>query len=130
MMTPVLAARQFGWAMILGGLLAVVYSFLRPIRPRFLADLLFLPALLWGWCILSFPICRGDIRMGITLGLAAGFFLWDKTLGRLTDRLFRWLWRGVFRILTLFCSGFRKFFKKTGHFRKFFLASRKKTGTI
>ena len=130
MMTPVLAAQRFAWAGLLGAVLALGYEFLRPIRPRALADLLFFPFLIYIWCVLSFRICRGDIRMGITLGLAAGFFLWDKTAGRVLRRVFQGFWQCVFRAFAGIFHSILKISKKIWNFRKFFLASRKKSGTI
>lgn len=130
MTTPALAALRFGWAIALGAVLALWYGFLRPIRPRWLADLLFFPVLLCAWCILSFHICRGDIRMGTTLVLAVGFFLWDLTLGRLTNRLFRGFWHLIYRAFSWLWYLFIRILKKIWHFGKFFLASRKKSGTI
>ena len=112
MTPPALAALRFGWAVALGAALALWYGFLRPIRPRALADLLFFPALLYAWCILSFRICRGDIRMGTTLGLAAGFFLWDKTLGHLTNRLFGGFWQLIFRAFSWLQDIFIRILKK------------------
>ncbi|MBE6982498.1 MAG: hypothetical protein E7437_09310 [Ruminococcaceae bacterium] len=130
MTPPALAALRFGWAIALGAILAVWYGFLRPIRPRAIADLLFFPAVLYAWCILSFQICRGDIRMGITLGLAVGFFLWDRTLGFFLNRVFRGFWGMIFGAWRCLRGIFIRILKKIWYFRKFFLASRKKSGTI
>ena len=126
MTPPLISARQFGWACLLGAVLALYYGFLRPIRPRTLGDLLFLPAALWGWCYLSFAVCRGDIRVGITLGLLVGFFLFDITLGRWLRPVFSGFWRGFATLWGGFFRLVRNFFKKLWHFRKFFLASGKK----
>lgn len=123
---PLESAQQFGWACLLGLGLGLFYGFLRPVRPRFLADLLFLPALFYAWIRLSFQICRGDIRMGITLGLFVGFLAWELTLGRLLKPVFSALWRIPIRLLHRIASVFGKFFKKIWNFPKFFLASRKK----
>ena len=68
------AAVRFALACLLGGGLGLVYGFLRPLRPRHtgLADGIFLPVLVWTWLYLGFEICRGDLRLGYTAGLAVG----------------------------------------------------------
>ena len=90
MISPGLSALRFAAALGIGALLGVYYGFLRPLRPRhtLLSDLLFLPAAFWGWLYLSFGICKGDIRLGYSLGLALGGVLLDVTLGRLLRPVF------------------------------------------
>jgi len=68
--------------------------------------------------------------MGITLGLAVGFFLWDRTLGFFLNRVFRGFWGMIFGAWRCLRGIFIRILKKIWYFRKFFLASRKKSGTI
>ena len=92
---PVLEAYRFGWACLLGLGLGVCYGFLRPLRekhPR-LADFLFLPVLGYSWLYLGFAICRGDLRLAYTAGLFVGAWVWDRTLGRLLQPVFGWIWK-------------------------------------
>ena len=100
MISPAQAAIRFGWALVLGGALGAVYGFLRPLRRRrsWPADLVF-AFILWGtWIYLCFGICRGDIRMAYTFGLAAGCFLWEQTAGKLLRPVFRRFWERIFRL--------------------------------
>lgn len=126
MIRPLIAAQRFGWACVLGMGLGLFYSFLRPVRPRFLADLLFVPALFKAWIVLSFQICRGDIRVGITFGLLVGFFLWLATFGHWLQSLFWGFWRVLSGVFRRILGIIKKFFKKFLHFTNFFLAYRKK----
>ena len=97
MTAPDLAARRFALSCLLGCVLGVIYGFLRPLRRRFpvLGDLLFLPAVFWLWLEVSFRICRGDLRLGYSFGLAAGCFLWEATAGRLLRPVFEGIWKGL-----------------------------------
>ncbi len=107
---PALDARRFLLSCLLGIPLGIYYSFLRPlgVRHPITADLLFLPALFYGWLYLGFGICAGDIRLIYCAGLGVGIFLWDRTLGRWLQPAFKGLWRLISRI----CRGFRWIFKK------------------
>lgn len=129
---PALDGWRFLWACGIGAILGAWYGFLRPLRPRHtvLSDLLFLPALLYSWLYLSFAICRGDIRLGYTLGLLVGALIWEWTAGRLLRpvakgfwHLFSRIWHGFFRI-------FEKIFKKIRKNAKILFAIWKKWFTI
>ena len=72
MTPPGTAAGRFGAAVALGLALGLVYSFLRPLRRRWLGDLVFLLCALWSWTLLAFGVCRGDLRGAYCMGLAAG----------------------------------------------------------
>lgn len=132
MMPPALAAWRFAIACLYGNLLGVVYSFLRPLRPKrtALADGLFLLALLFAWLQLGFRICRGDLRFGYTAGLLIGIFFWELTLGKLLRPVFFGFWKGIARLLRWILYPIKKFFEKTGQFIKFIFASLKKWVTI
>ena len=132
MTPPVLAAWRFGFACLLGGVLGVVYSTLRPLRQKrtALADGLFLVLLLFVWLQLGFRICRGDLRLGYTAGLFLGILLWELTLGRLLRPIFFGLWDGIAGLLQWILWPIKKFFQKICQFSKFIFASLKKWVTI
>lgn len=128
MTAPAVAARQFLIACAMGLGLGLFYGFLRPLRRRHvhLADLLFLPALFYGWLALGFGICGGDLRIVPTLGLGLGAVAWECSIGRLLRPVFAWLWGILFQILALPGRIFKKIFAKIAKFAKFLLASGKK----
>lgn len=132
MTEPALDAWRFGWACLIGGALGVYYGFLRPLRPRHtvLSDLLFLPALGYGWLYLSFAICRGDIRLGYTAGLLVGALVWESTVGRLLRPVFRWFWWLISKIWGIITMPFEKIFEKIRKIVKFLFARWKKWFTI
>jgi hypothetical protein len=70
MTAPALAAHRFVCCCLLGAALGVYYEFLRPLRPRntLAADALFLTGCVWVWLIMSFRVCRGDLRLGYSVG--------------------------------------------------------------
>ena len=74
MTAPALAAHRFLCCCLLGAALGVYYEFLRPLRPQhtFAADVLFLTGGAWAWLLMSFRVCRGDLRLGYSVGLLAG----------------------------------------------------------
>lgn len=132
MTAPALAFQRFAAACLLGLGLGVLYSFLRPLRPRrtALADGVFLAAVLFAWLQLGFRVCRGDLRLGYTAGLFVGLVLWELTVGKLLRPVFSGFWKGVVGILGLVTWPVKKFFEKIGQFIKFVFASLKKWGTI
>ena len=85
MTAPALAAHRFLCCCLLGAALGVYYEFLRPLRPRhtFAADVLFLSGGAWVWLLMSFRVCRGDLRLGYSAGLLAGGIVWDLVFGGL-----------------------------------------------
>ena len=91
---PAQAAWWFAAACLLGLVLGVLYSFLRPLRLRkpALADGIFVLGLFYGWLYLGFKICRGDLRPGCTVGLFGGIILWEMTLGKGLRPLFAAVW--------------------------------------
>lgn len=132
MTAPAVAALRFFLACVLGLGLGVIYSFLRPLRPRLtgLSDALFVVSLLMAWVYLGFGICGGDLRLGYTAGLFVGLCLWEWTAGRLLRPLFFrfwWLLGRIFRVLTAPVRAIFRFFPKIV---KIVFAYRKKSGTI
>jgi hypothetical protein len=124
-MTPAIAAGRFAAAWLMGLGLGFFFDFFRPIARKapLLADLLFAPILLFAWVYLSFGICRGDIRPGITLGLLLGAVCFCCTLGRLLRPVFDRFFRLIF-------LPFEKIFKKIGKIAKNMFASGKKSATM
>ena len=122
-MTPAVALTRFLWSLAFGMALGLFFDFIRPVRPRFLGDLLFLVFFGWVWLQLTFSVCCGDLRLGHLFGLASGAFIWELGPGRLTTPIFRHFWH----ILAL---PFKKILKKLKKIFKFLYAKRKKSCTI
>ena len=114
MTAPALAAVRFGIGCLMGAGLGVVYGFLRPLRPRWtwLADGIFVLCTLWAWVVLSFGVCRGDVRLSFSGSLFLGAFLLDRTLGRLLEPLFRWFWKLLGAVLGLIFLPMQKILQK------------------
>ena len=72
MTPPEVALRYFGAALVLGAGLGIAYSFLRPVKRRWLADLIFVVCTGWAWLVLAFRVCRGDFRGAYLLGMTVG----------------------------------------------------------
>ena len=122
-MTPAVALTRFMWSLALGMALGLWFGFIRPIRPRFVGDLLFLIFFGWIWLQLTFAVCEGDLRMGHLFGLFVGVILWHKGPGRIIAPIFSLFWR----IFSLPFKKISEFFKKI---LKFLYAKRKKSCTI
>ena len=129
---PALDGWRFLWACLIGLILGLYYGFLRPLRPKhtLLSDILFLPALIYGWLYLGFAICRGDLRLGYCAGLLVGGLAWELTVGRLLRPVFRGFWQLVSRIFRGISNIFKKFFKKSYKITKKIFAIWKKSFTI
>ncbi len=132
MTAPAVAALRFLIACALGLGLGVIYSFLRPLRPRLtgLSDALFVLCLLMAWVYLGFGICGGDLRLGYTAGLFVGICLWEWTAGRLLRPLFFRFWHllgRIFRAATAPVRAILRFFTKIA---KIVFAYGKKSVTI
>ncbi len=132
MTSPATDLYRLLWALALGYGLGAVYCFLRPLRPKFtaLSDLLFVPFAFYGWLYLSFAICQADLRLGDTVCLGVGIWLFVITLGRLLAPVFRGFWRFLFGIGRDFLCKIRKIFKKGKNSCIFLLATMKKTVRI
>ena len=129
---PALDGWRFLWACGIGLVLGLYYGFLRPLRPKhtLISDVLFVPALFFGWLYLGFAICRGDLRIGYCFGLLLGGFAWELTFGKLLRPVFRGFWRIISRIYRLFLNIFQKIFKKIHKISKNVFAIWKKSFTI
>ncbi len=132
MTAPAQAVRWFGAALALGAVLGLLYGFLRPLRKKRSApaDLLFASALFYAWLYLSFAVCRGDIRLGCTLGLFLGTYAFDRTVGMLLRPVFAVFWKIAGDLLRLITFPIRKIFEKMRKIIKIVFASLKKWGTI
>ena len=119
MIPPLVAARNLAAALLFGCVLGVLYSFLRPLRPRFLADGLFLCGLFSLWTYLGFGVWGGDLRFGYTAGLFLGALLWHRLFGAVLTGLFSLFWQGLTRPVR---GILKKFIKK----RKFLFPRAKK----
>lgn len=124
---PALDGWRFLWACGIGLILGMYYGFLRPLRPRhtIVSDVLFLPALAYGWLYLGFAICRGDLRIGYCLGILLGIVAWELTVGKLLRPVFAGVWRGISRIYRGLGRIFRRFFEKIKKITKKYLQYRK-----
>lgn len=124
---PALDGWRFMWACGIGLILGMYYGFLRPLRPRhtIVSDVLFLPALAYGWLYLGFAICRGDLRIGYCLGILLGIVAWELTVGKLLRPVFAGVWRGISRIYRGLGRIFRRFFEKIKKITKKYLQYRK-----
>ena len=129
---PALDGWRFLWGCGIGAVLGLWYGFLRPLRPKhtLLSDLLFLPALIYAWLYLSFAICRGDIRLGYTMGLLLGALIWEWTVGRWIRPMFQGFWRLISIIWNSILGILKKIFKKIRKNAKILFALWKKWFTI
>ena len=80
MSSPREAALRFLVSLAVGGVLGVLYAFLRPLRPKrtFVSDSIFLAAALYGWIWQSFYVCQGDLRTVWLLGLMVPYIIYNK----------------------------------------------------
>lgn len=127
-MSPSVAAGRFLGGLAVGAVLGCIYGFLRPLRQnrKNLADLLFLPALLYGTIYYAFAVCQGAPEPGYLPAPILGMLLWEGTFGRLFRPVWTFFWKGPQRLH--FALG--KFFQKICNFMKKIFASEKKSSTI
>lgn len=94
-MTPTEGALRLLLSALVGAILGLVYGFLRPLRPRLtgFADSVFSLAAVTAWVIISFPICRGDIRPVFFFAMVAGCLGWEMTVGRFLRGIFSGFWK-------------------------------------
>ena len=121
---------HLGQGILLGCFLGLLYDFLRPFRPRGLADLLFILSLFWIWIYLIFGHCGGDPRMAYSLSLLAGILLWEHLFGNIFAPAFSYFWKLFFSILRYIFHLPKNFLKKGWIFLNFLFASSKKWVTI
>lgn len=98
-------------AVLLGCCLGLFYGFLRPLRPRWPGDLLFIAGLYWVWIYLGFGICGGDLRFGYTAALLGGCLAWEILFGSLFRPLFSCFWKLISRIFSVIAVPFKKYAK-------------------
>ena len=127
-MTPEVAFGRFLMGVLCGGVIGLIYCFLRPLQRgrAVFADLLFVLGAGWALLYYGFAICRGDLRFGYLAAVAVGIFLFNRLCGWWLRPIFRIFWYSV----GLFLLPVRKIFKKTRDFIKFLFASAKKWVTI
>ena len=130
MIPPALALWRVTAACIHGLVLGAVYSFLRPLRPRALADMLFVAALLYVSLIISFAICKGDPRFADHLGMYAGLTGWLLTFGKWLRPVFSGFWKGMGRFARGILYPGKKIFEKMRQIIKNIFASLEKWVTI
>ena len=94
-MSPVEGFVRLEWAVVLGAAVGAWYDFLKPVRPRWLEDTLLSAGRFVAWVYLFFPICQGDLRLWILAGMIPGFFLWEKSAGRLLTPISLRFWKMV-----------------------------------
>ena len=111
MTVPATALTFLGQSILAGAVLGLIYSFLRPLRPKHTAaaDSLFLAAALWAFAWISFGVCGGDIRLGSLMGQLLGGIAAERTLGRQLSPIFRSFWRGLGWIWKFFLVPGKKF---------------------
>ena len=128
MTAPALSALRFLLALLSGGILGIVYGFLRPLRPRFthFSDMLFTAAALYVWLFLHFRLCHGDLRVSYSIAMVLGGFLWELTAGRLLRPVFSVFWKGARKLWVFLWMPLKKICKKT----KILFASGRKWVTI
>lgn len=118
MTAPAVSARHLACSLLLGAALGVYYEFLRPLRPRHtrMADGLYLLGAVWAWLFLSFRVCRGDLRLGYTAGLAVGAAVWEWAFGPGLRPVFSGFWKMIRTILGAFFFPVKKFWKFTKNY--------------
>ena len=128
MTTPFTDACRFGWGLLIGAALGIVYGFLRPLRPRHttFADFLFALAACYGYLLLQFGICQADVRLAYFLAMICGCILWEWSFGRCLRPVFSFFWAILERIRKLLLLPLKKIWKMT----KILFASVKKWVTI
>lgn len=121
---------HLGQALLMGGLLGIVYEFLHSMRPRWLSDLLFLWALFYLWIQLVFGLCDGDLRFAYSAALLLGAGVWHGVFGAWLQPVFAFFWRGLFRVCGLIVRSFKKTWEKIRKLQNFLFATVKKWVTI
>ena len=105
-------------ALLVGCRVGFAYGFLRPLRPRFWGDLLFLPVLLQGWLYLGLGLCGGDLRLAYTIFFLMGIILWQISFDRWLRPVFSCFWQLFYRIFAFLGLPFKWICKKSAVFLK------------
>ena len=117
-------------ALLMGGLLGIIYEFLQPLRPRWFSDLLLVGALFFLWVHLVFGLCGGDLRFAYSAALLLGAGVWHWVFGPWLQPVFPLFWGGLFRICRLILLPFKKTWEKMRKLQNFLFATAKKWVTI
>ena len=129
---PALAAARFGWGLVMGAGLGILYGAMGPPRQKHphLWDFFFMAAAFYGWLVLNFAVCRADIRPVYSLAILLGFLLEEATLGRLLRPVFSVIWKKWWSLLSFLSRPWKKFLKKIKLFFISLFATVKKWSTI
>ena len=136
-MAPTVAAQGqwFFASVLLGGLLALVYHFLRTLRRRFpegalWADLLLLCCFAWTLAYLALAVCGGVFQLPQVAGLLIGAWAYKLTGFPLLQRLFAGFWGLIGKIWKAVGRLCKKIWKKLKKIAKFLFSTWKKWVTI
>lgn len=136
-MAPTVAAQGqwFFASVLLGGLLALVYHFLRTFRRRFpkatfLADLLFLCSFAWTLAYLALAVCGGIFQIPQLGGLMVGAWAYRLTGFPLLQGLFAGFWGLIGKIWIGWGRLCKKIWKKLKKIAKYLFSTWKKWVTI
>ena len=121
---------HLGQALLMGGLLGVIYEILHPLRPRWFSDLLFLWALFFLWTQLVFGLCDGDLRFAYSAALLSGTGVWHLVFGAWLQPVFSLFWQGLFHVCRLILLPLKKTWAKMRKLQNFLFATVKKWVTI
>lgn len=93
-MSPGLMAWRLGRCILLGAAVGVGADLLFPLRRRscLLADVLWGGWILWIWLVISFCICRGDIRMGYSAAAFLGALGWRLAVSPVLRPVLNGIW--------------------------------------
>ena len=80
MSVPSLVVSRLYTGFVMGLGLGLGYSFLHPVRPRWLGDLMFLPLMVWVWLELNFAVCDADLRLGYQAGPILGVWVFYQVI--------------------------------------------------
>ena len=119
---------HLGQALLMGGLLGVIYEILHPLRPRWFSDLLFLWALFFLWTQLVFGLCDGDLRFAYSAALLSGTGVWHLVFGAWLQPVFSLFWQGLFHVCRLILLPLKKNMGKNAKIAKFSLCNCEKIG--
>ncbi len=136
-MAPTVAAQGqwFFASVLLGGLLALIYHFLRAFRGQFpkgtfLADLLFLGIFAWILAYLGLAICGGIFQLPQAVGLCVGAWAYSRTGFPLLQGLFAGFWRLIGKFWGGIGRLWEKIWKKLKKIAKYLFSTWKKWVTI
>ncbi len=108
------------WSLVLGVFLGVVYDLIRFFRISlcrgrvsvFLLDLMFMLFCAFSCVFFSMGFSRGSTRYFTLIGMAAGFFIYFFTAGRIIRFLFEFVFKKVRRLLGFIYNYFSKTSKR------------------